>query len=158
MFNPKSVGFFSLIKSIGPLHLGWWGESLLTWQWSSVKAWLERIIWFRSVSISSYTIYTSLKFSLSGGLMMSLILIICTITMQQISSYSQQKKKKKSKGQVHIWHILCSTPFSKMCIYLSQHYIVHKIKSMWNKNNKRASIKIVVTWHEWYLLSIQLWV
>lgn len=123
--NPKSVGFFSLIKSIGPLHLGYLGESLITWQWSSVKAWLERIIWFRSVSTSSYTIYTSLKFSLSGGLMMSLILTICTITMQQISSYSQ-------------------------------HYDVHKIKSTWNKNNKRDSIKVVVTCHDWYLLSTNL--
>ena len=31
------------------------------WQWSSLKGWFERIIWCRSVSISSYITYTSLN-------------------------------------------------------------------------------------------------
>ena len=37
------------------------------WQCSSDEAWLDRIIWWRLVSISSYAMYTSSKDSLFGG-------------------------------------------------------------------------------------------
>jgi hypothetical protein len=43
------------------------------WQWSSDSGWCERMIWCRSVSISSYTTYTSLKLWREEGLRMSLI-------------------------------------------------------------------------------------
>mmetsp|Transcript_36652 Transcript_36652/g.90504 ORF Transcript_36652/g.90504 Transcript_36652/m.90504 type:complete len:280 (-) Transcript_36652:472-1311(-) len=37
------------------------------WQWSSDRGWLERMIWCRSVSMSSYMTYTSLKFCTLAG-------------------------------------------------------------------------------------------
>mmetsp|Transcript_11809 Transcript_11809/g.41039 ORF Transcript_11809/g.41039 Transcript_11809/m.41039 type:complete len:223 (+) Transcript_11809:537-1205(+) len=46
------------------------------WQWSSDRGWLLLMIWCRSVSMSSYTTYTSLNDSCGAcGFMMSLIWI-----------------------------------------------------------------------------------
>lgn len=41
------------------------------WQWSLVSAWEDLMIWWRSVSMSSYTRYKSLKLSLWIGIMTS---------------------------------------------------------------------------------------
>jgi len=62
---------------------------VLTRQWSSVSGWLERIIWWRSVSINSETRYTSLKFSFCGGRIISLMDIICigNIIDKQLASW-----------------------------------------------------------------------
>lgn len=46
-----------VLSSVPHPHLPTWYKKY--WQWSSDSGWGERMIWCRSVSISSYTTYTS---------------------------------------------------------------------------------------------------
>lgn len=71
-----------------------WMISYYTWQCSSDNPWLDRIIWWRSVSISSVPIYTSLNSLLKGGGITSFIAITCEIVhISSINSWFKPTKE-----------------------------------------------------------------
>lgn len=88
------------------------------WKCSFVSGWLLRMIWCRSVSMSSYTRYTSLNLSLDGGRRMSLTAMMFSCRRCRSSLISRSVRRASVRFSNALAIFLIAT-FSLVCRFLA---------------------------------------